>query len=439
MATQFSIQDGRKWKAPFYSMWAGQKLSILGSLLVSFGLVWYLTEQYQSATVLATASMAGLLPRVLFAPFLGPFIDRWNRKKTMIVADVAVALFTLTLSLLFYFGVVEIWHIYLVMFLRSTFGGIHNLASSSSTALMVPKERLTNISGLDQSFSGGMNIASGPLGAMLLGLIDVQGLLWMDVFTAIVAVSILVFVEVPNPDQSKNNADEDSPIQGYFADLKLGFRYMLSWKGLVILTSGSVILNFLINPGFSLLPLMITERFHKGALELGLLEAIFGLGVLVSGLVMGAWGGFKKKMLTVSLGIFLMGVGLILFGFAPEGMISMAYMGAGLMGLSIVLANAPINGSMQENVHPEMQGRVNALTSSLCSLGTPIGLIIAGPVSDKIGISTWFLISGIIFIAMAPIYIFNKEVNKLDEGHPLSGRLEEEFGLGGKANPVAAD
>lgn len=439
MATQFSIKDGRKWKLPFYSMWGGQKLSLLGSMLVSFGLIWFLTEKYQSATVLSMASMAGLLPRVLLSPFIGPFIDRWDRKKTMIVADATVALVTLVLSFLFFFDVVEIWHIYLALFLRSAFGAFHHLASYSTTPLMVPKEKLTNISGLDQSFSGGMNIASGPLGAILLGLVKVQGLLLIDVFTALIAIGILVFVKVPSPDHSVTEDDSVSPMNVYMNELKLGFKYIFSWKGLIVLTAGSVILNFLITPGVALLALMTTEHFHKGALELGLLEAAFGMGVLLSGLLLSVWGGFKEKMKTVALGVFMMGIGLLLFGISPEGQILYGYVAVALIGISLVMVNAPVNGSLQENIHPEMQGRVASLTSSLCSLGTPIGLMIAGPVSDAVGIETWFLISGIIFIAMAPIYLFNKSLKSLVNGHPLNGDMEKEFGLKPQPEAVPAD
>ena len=428
MATQFSIKEGRKWKAPFYSMWAGQKLSLLGSQLVSFGLVWYLTEEFQSAVVLSMASLAGLVPQVLFAPFIGPFIDRWNRKRTMIIADLAVAFFTLALSFMFMFEIVQIWHIYLLMFLRSTFGGVHYLASSATTPLMVPKERLTNINGLDQSFSGAMNLVSGPLGALLLALINVQGMLWIDVFTALVAVGILAGIDVPNPDRKEAAVSED-PMKDYWKDLKMGIRYTLSWKGLMLLMMGALVLNFLVNPAFTLLPLLTTEHFHKGAIELGVSESLFGVGVLVMGIAMGAWGGFKKKMLNVTVGIFTMGVGLLLIGFSPEGMIGYSYVAAAVIGLGMVMTNAPINGSMQENVHPEMQGRVNSLVSSLATMGMPIGLIIAGPVSEAIGITTWFMISGIIFVILSPIYVFNKDVNTLHTGHPKNEALLAEFGI----------
>ena len=437
MATQFSINDGRKWKAPFYTMWAGQKLSLLGSQLVSFGLIWYLTEEFQSAVVLSMASLAGLVPQVLFAPFIGPFIDRWNRKRTMIMADLAVAFFTLVLSFMFMFDIVQIWHIYLLMFLRSTFGGIHYLASSASTPLMVPKERLTNINGLDQSFSGAMNLVSGPLGAMLLALINVQGLLWIDVCTALVAVGILAGIKVPNPDRKALAADQ-APMKEYWKDLKIGLRYTWSWKGLMLLMMGALVLNFLINPAFTLLPLLTTEHYHKGAIELGLSQSLFGAGVLVMGIAMGAWGGFKKKMLNVTVGIFTMGLGLIMIGVSPEGMIGYSYVAAAIMGLGMVMTNAPINGSMQENVHPEMQGRVNSLVSSLATMGMPVGLMIAGPVSEVIGITTWFVISGVIFVLLSPLYFFNKDVNTLHLGHPKNADLLAEFGIG-QNEPVADD
>jgi DHA3 family macrolide efflux protein-like MFS transporter len=307
---------------------------------------------------------------------------------------------------------------------------------------MVPKERLTNINGLDQSFSGAMNLVSGPLGALLLALINVQGLLWIDVFTALVAVGILAGIKVPNPDRKAVGVSQD-PMKEYWKDLKMGIRYTLSWKGLMLLMFGALVLNFLVNPAFTLLPLLTTEHFHKGAIELGVSESLFGAGVLVMGIAMGAWGGFKKKMLNVTVGIFTMGVGLLLIGFSPEGMIGFSYVAAAVIGMGMVMTNAPINGSMQENVHPEMQGRVNSLVSSLATMGMPIGLIIAGPVSEAIGITTWFMISGIIFVILSPIYVFNKDVNTLHTGHPKNAALMAEFGIELNApiieTPVVAD
>lgn len=176
MATQFSVKDGKSWKVPFFTIWGGQALSLLGSQLVQFALIWYLTVQTGSATVLATASLVGLIPHVVLGPIVGTLVDRWNRRMIMILADSMIALATVGLVVLFALDYVAIWHIYVLMFIRSVAGGFHGNSMTASTSLMVPKEHLTRIQGINQILTGGLNVVAAPLGALLLEILPIQGL-----------------------------------------------------------------------------------------------------------------------------------------------------------------------------------------------------------------------------------------------------------------------
>lgn len=112
MATQFSVNDNIPWKTRFFTIWGGQAISIIGSQLVQFALIWYLTVQTGSATVLATASLVGLLPNVILGPFIGTLVDRWDRRRIMLVSDTVITLVTIGLAVLFALDAVEVWHIY---------------------------------------------------------------------------------------------------------------------------------------------------------------------------------------------------------------------------------------------------------------------------------------------------------------------------------------
>ena len=162
MATQFSVKDGKRWKAPFFTIWGGQALSLLGSQLVQFALIWYLTVETGSATVLATASLVGLVPHVVLGPFVGTLVDRWNRRRLILIADSVITIATIVLAVLFALDIVAIWHIYLVMFIRSLAGGFHGHAMGASTSLMVPVEHLTRIQGINQMLNGGLNVVAAP-------------------------------------------------------------------------------------------------------------------------------------------------------------------------------------------------------------------------------------------------------------------------------------
>ena len=194
------------WKPKFFTIFAGQSLSLFGSSLVQFALVWYLTRQTGSATILAAATLVGLLPQIILGPFAGPLVDRWNRRLVMMAADGGIALVTLALSALFLFGKVQIWHIYVVLLLRSLGGAFHWPAMQASTSLMVPGEQLSRVAGLQQTLMGLISIVAPPTGAVLVGLLPTQGVLMIDVTTALLAVLPLVFISIPQPVREQKQA-----------------------------------------------------------------------------------------------------------------------------------------------------------------------------------------------------------------------------------------
>src|SRR5512147_1378352 len=144
----------KNWASRFFTIWTGQAFSLFGSSLVQFALVWWLTQKTGSATVLATSTMAALLPQVVLGPFVGALVDRWNRRIIMIVADAAIALATAVLIYLFASGKIQVWHVYAMAALRSLGGAFHQPAMTSSTSLMVPEKHLARIAGANQTLGG---------------------------------------------------------------------------------------------------------------------------------------------------------------------------------------------------------------------------------------------------------------------------------------------
>ncbi len=415
MATQFSIKDNKPWKAPFFTIWSGQALSLLGSQLVQFALIWHLTIQTGSATVLATASLVGLLPHVLLGPLVGTLVDRWNRRVIMVVSDSVIALATVLLAVLFALNSVEIWHIYVLMFIRSLAGGFHGNSMTASTSLMVPTEHLTRIQGVNQMLNGGLNIVAAPLGALLIELLPMQGILAIDVVTALVAITPLFFFAVPQPERIEKGQATEGKKTSVWQDFVSGFRYMLSWPGLLMIAMMAVVINFLLTPAFSLLPLLVSDYFNGGAIQLGWVNSAFGVGIILGGLLLGVWGGFKRKMVTSMFGLVGMGIGTLLMSQVPPTGIYFAVVAALIVGIMQPITNGPIFAVMQSTVAPDMQARVFSLLSSMASGMSPIGLIIAGPISDKMGIQTWFLLGGSICILMAIAGLFIPAVMNIEE------------------------
>lgn len=417
MATQFSIEDGLPWKRRFFTIWSGQAFSLLGSQLVQFALIWYLTVTTESATILAVASMVGLLPTVLLGPFIGPLVDRWDRRKTMLVADSIIAIATLVLAFLFATTEMQLWYIFALLFVRAVAGAFHGNSMSASTSLMVPVEHLARVQGINQMLNGGLNIIAAPLGAILYEAMEIQYILGIDVITALIAIIPLFFFEIPQPDRSQSEA-LTGKASGYFSDMAAGFRYVWGWRGLFILALMAATLNFLLAPTGALNPLLVKDHYGGTVLQMGTFNSLFGIGVIVGGMVLGVWGGFKKKILTSMIGLLFLGGGILTQGLLPSDMFSIALVAVGLVGFSLPVVNGSIGAIMQSSVAPDLQGRVFSLIGSLSSAMAPIGLAVAGPISDIIGIQTWFQIAGVFCIGMGLVGYMIPAVANIESNNP---------------------
>jgi MFS transporter, DHA3 family, macrolide efflux protein len=419
----------KNWKKLFFTIWAGQAVSLVGSNLAQFALIWWITKSTGSATILATASLVGMLPQVLLGPFAGTLVDRWNRRLVMIVADSLIAFFSLILALLFASGHVQVWHIFVILCLRSAGGAFHWPAMQASTSLMVPKEQLSRVAGMNQTLFGIMNIAAPPLGAFLLMLIPIYGILMIDVVTACVAVIPLFFIMVPQPQRTADRPVDElgdglgpaaAPGTTIWQEFRAGLAYVSRWPGLMILLGIATVLNFLFNPAFTLVPLLVTKYFNGDAMQLGLINSFCGVGMVAGGLILSAWGGFQRRIVTSMVGLVGMGLGVTLIGFAPANLFGMAVVGMALSGLMNPICNGPINAILQSAVAPDMQGRVMTLVSSAAGLMSPLSLAIAGPVSDALGIQVWFVAAGLLSMLMAVACLMVPAVMQIEQGRDNS-------------------
>jgi DHA3 family macrolide efflux protein-like MFS transporter len=406
----------KNWKRPFFTVFIGQAFSLLGSQLVQFALIWYLTKETGSATVLAMATLAGTLPQVVLSPFSGSFVDRGNRRRIMMIADSGIALATLLLAGLFYFGLVQVWHIYILLFIRSLGGSFQQPAFMASTSLMVPKEHLARVQGINMTLNAALGIFSAPIGALLLELLPMQAILSIDTGTAFIAVTALVFTRIPQPARLSSRAD--GRASGYWEDFRAGFKYVFSWPGMLVLILMSASINFLFSPALAMLPLLVFDYFGGGAIQLSWVEMAFGIGAVVGGLVLGAWGGFRSKIVTEMLGLIGLGAGVILLGFAPPTALWLAIVGLGIGGFMVPIVNGSEGAILQDVVEPGMQGRVFNMTGALSSAVSPVSLLIAGPIADRLGIQTWFLAAGVLCAFMGAIGFFIPALMRIEEGRP---------------------
>jgi DHA3 family macrolide efflux protein-like MFS transporter len=184
-------------------------------------------------------------------------------------------------------------------------------------------------------------------------------------------------------------------------DIRDALVYIRSIPGFTAIIFMALFLNFLIVPTSALMPLLVTKHFMKGAIELGLLESTMGIGIIIGGVLLSVWGGFKKKIATSLTGIIGLGLGVLLIGLAPANLFLLAIAGNILLGFMIPMANGPVGALMQSIVRPDMQGRVMSLLGSGATAISPLGLLIAGPFSDWLGIRVWFWAGGILCMLIA--------------------------------------
>jgi DHA3 family macrolide efflux protein-like MFS transporter len=404
------------WQVPFFTIWTGQAFSLVGSRLVQFALVWWLTEKTGSATVLATATLVAILPGVVLGPFAGTLVDRWNRRRVMIMADGFVALVTAWLAYLFWTGSMGVWHVYAAMLARSVGGAFHWPAMQASTSLMVPKVHLSRVAGLNQTMQGALNVVAPPLGAILLSLLPLHAIMGIDLGTAAVAIVSLLLVAIPQPEGTA--ASGTGQKISVWDEFRAGLRYVWGWPGLMAVLVMAMIINFVVNPAFSLMPLLVTEHFGAGALELGWLESGWGIGMLLGGLILSVWGGFRCRVYTSMVGLVLEGVAILVIGLTPADGFLFALGAIFVAGFMNPLINGPIMAILQATVEAEMQGRVFTLVSSLSSAMMPLSLAVAGPVADVIGVRQWYAIGGAIFALLGAVSFFVPAiVNIENNGH----------------------
>ena len=407
----------RTWIAPFFTIWTGQAFSMLGSRLAQFALVWWLTKETGSAVVLTSATMVALLPGVFLGPFVGALVDRWSRRYIMIVADGLIALAAMWLVYLFWSGTMQVWHVYVIVLIRAIGEAFHWPAMAASTSLMVPRQHLSRVQGLNQTLQGLLSIAAPPLGALLYELLPLHGIMAIDVLTALLAILPLLFVAIPQPRRAEGAPGEGLP--SLWADVRAGLRYIWGWPGLLAILIMATLINFLLTPAFSLLPLLIEKHFQREALDLGLLQAIFGIGIVAGGLVLSVWGGFRRRILTTLVGLIGIGLGNLLMGLAPASAFGLAVAGGFVVGFMQPICNGPLLATVQASVAPELQGRVFTVINSLVTAMSPLGLAIAGPVVDALGTQVWFLLGGVACVLMGVGSFFVPAIVHLEAGRDI--------------------
>ena len=377
------------WKRVFAIIWTGQFLSILTSSIVNFAIVLWLSLETGSAEVLAFATMAALLPQSVLGLFTGIFIDRWKRKRVMIMADSFIAFCTLILAVLFYFDLAKISHIYVLLALRSVGSAFHMPAMQASVPLLAPKSELMRIAGINQVIQSVCNIAGPALAGLFITMMKMTNILLLDVAGAAFACLSLCFVFIPDPSHEERNSELHLWREAKEAIMEVRNQYGLSWLFLL-----SILATFVIMPVSVLFPLMTLNHFAGNAFQVSLVEVSWVGGALLAGALLGLKKYRWNEILLINGMYIALGLTFLFSGLLPvSGFIWFAVLTA-LGGVCGSLYFATFTTVIQSRIDPGVMGRVFSFYMSFSMLPSMIGLLSTGFLADSIGLGNTFIISG---------------------------------------------
>jgi DHA3 family macrolide efflux protein-like MFS transporter len=393
----------KNWKYEIARFMISQTVSLLGSMVVMYAIMWYVTLSTQSGIMMTIFVLTSFVPSILISPFAGVWADRLNRKNLMIIADLSIAAVTLLISILFFFGIRDIWIIFVVSIIRSFGQAVHQPAVSAVYPQIVPPEYLVKVQGIAQGIQSSSMIIMPLLAGLLLATIPLEYILLIDVVTAIIAVALLIwFVRIP-----KHNAETSNQQINYFKDIKDGLSYTFNHKFIFrIMLFGFLFMILVAAPSF-LTYLQVARVFGPEAWRLATLEAVFGIGMLLGSFLVSIWGGFKNRLITYFISYIALGLGTVALGL-PFNFYFYVSIWA-VVGFFIALSSPLLVGLIQEKVDPEYIGRVFSVFGLINTISLPLGMLVFGPLSDFYDISMIILLSGVgmVLIAIVPFFIKN--------------------------------
>ncbi|MBW4844216.1 MULTISPECIES: MFS transporter [unclassified Lacrimispora] len=377
------------WKRNFYTIWAGQAFSQFSSSVLQFAIVWHLTDKTGSALVLSAAMMMGFLPQGILGPFIGVFIDRYNRKMIMAVSDLIIAAASFIMVIAGQMGVLSTELILLVLLIRSIGSAFHTPCLQAVTPQIVPKDQLTRCSGYSQALESISQLFSPALAAVLYQSWSLSGIIFLDVIGALIAVFMLVISVIP-----ELNHNENIGKIHVLREAKEGFQILRTKKGMLGLVLIGTLYTLAMMPTSALFPLMSMSYFHGTSTNASVVEIVFSIGLLIGSLILGRWGGTKNRIYTIIGSFLLMSFSLFVSGFLPPGGFLVFAVCSWLMGISGPFYWGMYTPLLQSKFEAKYLGRVISLSSSIRLISGPLGLSVSGVFAERYGVEKWFLIAG---------------------------------------------
>lgn len=403
------------WKKNIILFLSSQTISLFGSALVQYAIMWHVTLSTQSGMMMTLFIICGFIPTFILSPFAGVWADRYNRKILIVLADALIAIATLVLAIVFLMGYEAVWLLFLMASIRAIGTGIQTPAVGAILPQIVPKDKLTKVNGINGSLQAAIMFVAPIVSAGLLTMTSLEIIFFIDVVTAMIAIiTLLGFLKIA----VHQKAAEQEPTS-YFNDFKQGISYIKNSPFLKQLFLFFGVFFVLMAPAAFLTPLQVVRSFGDDVWRLTAIEIAFSIGMMAGGGIIASWGGFHNKIHTMTLASLLMGLCTLALGVVPIFSVYLFFMA--VFGVAMPIFNTPTTVLIQEQVDESYLGRIFGVFGMISTSMMPIGMLIFGPMADVIKVE-WLLIGTGIFIFILSLFL---GVNKalLEKGKPVVEEL----------------
>jgi len=388
-----------------------QTISLFGSSLVQYAIIWYITLKTQSGSMMTISIICGFLPMFFLSPFAGVWADRYNRKVLIILSDSLIAAATLLAAVLFYLGYEMLWLLFAVSAVRSVGTAMQMPAVGAFLPQLVPTDKLTRVNAVNSSIQSVVLLVSPMLSAALLTFATIKAIFLVDVVTAALAISVLaILLHVPVHQKAAGKL-----TVGYLDDLKEGLNYIIHHGYVKKLFVFSAVFFILATPVSFLTPLQVTRSFGADVWRLTAIEVLFSLGMTAGGIILAYWGGFRNRIHSMTLSTLMIGGCTMALGITPVFWIYLFFMA--LAGIAIPIFNTPFTVLLQERVEGDILGRVFGVLGMITSAMMPLAMLFFGPLADIIRIEWLLIVSGVLIFIEGVFLFRSKEL--IAAGEPV--------------------
>lgn len=388
----------KKWKSKTALFLGGQGVSLFGSSVVQFAMIWFVTKETSSGVLVSLLTICSFIPQMLTSFISGAWADRYSKKLLIIAADTVIALSTLVLAVLIPFisdNSVIITAIMIISVIRSLGTGIQQPAVNAFLPEFVPEEMLMKINGVNSTVQSIVQFVAPAAAGAVLTFSTMQSSLFIDIATAIIGIGLLSFISLPK--KEKSEAEKSSML----SDIKFSAKYTFSDKFLGKLLVQFGIFIFLCVPAGFMATLFVTRTYGDTYVNMSIVEIIGFIGMMLGGVLISVWGGFKNRMKTLLVGMLAFGLLAIGMGAVNNFIVYLVLMA--VYGIALTMIQTATTTMIQEKAKPEMQGRVFGFMNTIYSGFLPLGMVAFGPLSDYVSLNILMIASGAVLVVMATI------------------------------------